>query len=292
MDNTAIKVAFVFQKQYTSYVEVFLNYSDKLITPYLFSLDEDMPVIENRNVVSITEITSYMTEVFDYVVTMSDFDDQVKDLIMQTFTECPPRVYPYDEVGFLLNSYGRMLLLKTRIDLEIPRRPNRFMELGDFTYIVDSHIMNTSNDGSVTCRVGKFCLLGAEHPISWVSTYPLASFVPGYEGEKESANSKGDVIIGNDVWIGNGATILSGVTIGDGSVIGAKAVVTKSVEPYSIVVGNPGRVIRKRFGDDMIRDLLEMKWWDWSYEHIYEIIPYLQSENFEEVKKYWLEYVR
>ena len=72
--------------------------------------------------------------------------------------------------------------------------------------------------------------------------------------------TRGDVIISNDVWIGHGASILSGVQIGDGAVIGARAVITKDVEPYSIVAGNPARLIRKRFDDETIRKLQEIRW--------------------------------
>jgi virginiamycin A acetyltransferase len=73
---------------------------------------------------------------------------------------------------------------------------------------------------------------------------------------------KGDTIIGNDVWIGQDATILPGVNIGDGVIIGTKSVVAKNIEPYSIVVGNPARVIRKRFDDELIALLQAFKWWD------------------------------
>ena len=80
--------------------------------------------------------------------------------------------------------------------------------------------------------------------------------------------SSRQVIIGNDVWIGAGACILSGVKIGDGSIIGARAVVTKDVEPYTIVAGVPARELRKRFDKKIIERLLEIKWWDWNDEEI------------------------
>lgn len=80
--------------------------------------------------------------------------------------------------------------------------------------------------------------------------------------------SKGDVMIGNDVWLGTDAAVMSGVTIGDGAVVGAYAVVTRDVEPYTIVAGNPARPIRKRFDDETIRKLLENRWWDWPREKI------------------------
>lgn len=89
---------------------------------------------------------------------------------------------------------------------------------------------------------------------------------------------KGDVIIGNDVWIGNNALILSGVTVGNGAVIASKAVVTKDVPPYSIVAGNPGRIVRHRFAPAIIKRLEEIKWWDWPIEKIRQVIPLLCSD--------------
>jgi acetyltransferase-like isoleucine patch superfamily enzyme len=82
------------------------------------------------------------------------------------------------------------------------------------------------------------------------------------------ATSKGDVVIGNDVWLGYGSMIMSGVGIGDGAVIAAGAVVTRDVEPYSIVAGNPARLIKKRFDEETIDKLLKIKWWDWPVEKI------------------------
>ena len=76
--------------------------------------------------------------------------------------------------------------------------------------------------------------------------------------------------IGNDVWIGNGAIVLRGVKVGDGAVVGAGAVVTKDVEPYTVVVGVPARPIKKRFDDVIIKELLDLKWWDWDIDRIRE----------------------
>lgn len=94
---------------------------------------------------------------------------------------------------------------------------------------------------------------------------------------------KGDTIIGNDVWIGQNVTILPGVHIGDGAIIGASSVVGHNVEPYTIVVGNPARAIRKRFDDKLIQIMEELKWWDLSIEEINELIPTLTSSNLEKV---------
>jgi len=95
--------------------------------------------------------------------------------------------------------------------------------------------------------------------------------------------TKGDIIIGNDVWIGMNATILSGVTIGDGAVIGANSLVTKDVELYMIVGGNPAIPIRKRFDQQTIDRLLRIKWWDWDIEKIKRDVSDLlfdQAEQF------------
>ena len=94
-------------------------------------------------------------------------------------------------------------------------------------------------------------------------------------------DNKGDIVIGNDVWIGYDAIIMAGVTIGDGAIIGTRAVVTKDVEPYSIVGGVPAKEIRKRFTPEEITRLLELQWWNWPIEKIRNSIPDIQSGNLE-----------
>mgnify|MGYP002936851509 CR=1 FL=1 len=84
---------------------------------------------------------------------------------------------------------------------------------------------------------------------------------------------KGDTVIENDVWIGQNSVILPGVHIGDGAIIGTRAVVTKDVPPYTIVGGVPARPIRKRFDEEVIRELEMLKWWDWSAEKIRRCLP-------------------
>ena len=126
----------------------------------------------------------------------------------------------------------------------------------------------------------------ANHQMSAVSTFPFYT-LEGWNMKAPASSDmpfKGDTIIGNDVWIGQNAVILPGVHIGDGAIIGANSVVGKDVDPYSIVAGNPARVIRMRFDDEMIALLEKLKWWDMDIETINSLIPMLTSSDLENVK--------
>jgi virginiamycin A acetyltransferase len=154
--------------------------------------------------------------------------------------------------------------------------------IGKHTYGMDNITLFFDNEAKLT--IGDFCsigpevkiYLGGEHRSDWLTTYPFSHFYPDFKGYDYRV-SKGDVTIGNDVWIGHGVMILSGVTIGDGAIIGAGSVVSKDVEPYSVVAGNPAKHIKYRFSADEIKMLLDLKWWDWPDELIYGAIPILQS---------------
>ena len=142
--------------------------------------------------------------------------------------------------------------------------------------------------------IGKFCQIasfvrfimnGANHSTSGISTYPFKIFgAPWSEAELAGVN-KGDTIIGNDVWIGNSVMIMPGIKIGDGSIIAAGSLVTKDVEPYSIIGGNPAKLIRKRFKDQEIALLLELAWWNWPIEKITENLEAITKGDFERLSK-------
>ncbi|WP_075137125.1 CatB-related O-acetyltransferase [Actinophytocola xinjiangensis] len=120
----------------------------------------------------------------------------------------------------------------------------------------------------------RFLMAGAEHPTMGVSTYPFTMF--GGDWAESTLDlvtgmpSRGDTVVGNDVWFGYQSVVLPGVTIGDGAIIAAGAVVTADVPPYTIVGGNPARVIRRRFDDADVQLLLRAAWWDWPVEAVTE----------------------
>ncbi|MDX1976997.1 MAG: CatB-related O-acetyltransferase [Pseudanabaenaceae cyanobacterium bins.68] len=126
--------------------------------------------------------------------------------------------------------------------------------------------------------IGKFCAIawktkfvmnGANHQLDGFSTYPFQIFGNGWENlEPQPENFKGNTVVGNDVWIGYDSLILPGVQVGDGAVIGARSVVTRDVPPYSIVAGNPAKLIRPRFEPAVVEVLLELAWWNWPIEQI------------------------
>ena len=152
-------------------------------------------------------------------------------------------------------------------------------------------IIRKGNANTIT--IGKYCSLadkivmdsGFNHNYSFVSTYPFKSLLGVGTNHFDKIE---DINIGSDVWIGEGALIFSGVTIGDGAVIGARTIITKDVEPYSVVVGT-NRVIKKRFTESQIESLLNIKWWDFSDEKVLEAAPLMSTSNIDEfINKYTL----
>lgn len=146
-------------------------------------------------------------------------------------------------------------------------------------------------------KIGKFCSIAcgtkflfnsANHALDSLSTYPFPLFFEEWNLEREKVteawDNRGDIVIGNDVWIGYEAVILSGVTIGDGAIIGTRAVVTKDVPPYTIVGGVPAKPIRKRFDEKVIKELLKIKWWDWTEEKIARNIENIKTGCIERLK--------
>lgn len=152
--------------------------------------------------------------------------------------------------------------------------------------------------------IGSFCSIGSGaafimagnqgHRNDWVSTFPFYWMpeVPAFAGAANAYAPAGDTVIGNDVWIGSEAIVMPGIRIGDGAVIGTRALVTRDVEPYAIVGGNPAKVIRKRFADSHVALLLEMQWWDWPEDKLAPAMPLMTSGDVEALHRYWTAHVR
>ncbi len=186
----------------------------------------------------------------------------------------PSSIYP-------LKDYDKLIFLKPFI-----KAPN--IIVGDYTYFDDRrngpekfeeyNVLYNYDFSKVKLILGKFCAIAAEtrfimtgdHKLDAFSTYPFPIFEQGWE---EAFNIhelpvKGDIVVGNDVWLGYDCLIKNGVTIGDGAIIATRAVVVKDVPAYSIVAGNPAKVVKMRFDDRTIERLEQIAWWNWPIQKI------------------------
>lgn len=198
------------------------------------------------------------------------------------------------------NQYGTSCFVK-----HVVQAPN--ISIGDYTYYDDrdnptdfeqNNILFNYPEFGDRLIIGKFCQIAsgakfimgpANHRISSVTTYPFSVFGGRWSEQTPPHLSqlpfKGDIVVGNDVWIGRESVIMPGVKIGDGSIIGAYAVVTRDVPPYCVVGGNPAQFIKKRFHDELIQILLELKWWDFPEEKLVEFLPLLCDPDLENVQQ-------
>ena len=203
--------------------------------------------------------------------------------------------FPNPETLYPIHGITRTGFLKNFIK-------NPQISVGDFTYYDDPEDINNfeknvlylfefMNDKLI---IGKFCQIatgvrfimnGANHAMEGFSTYPFKVFGGEWQKAPLDVKSKGDTVIGNDVWIGNNAVIMPGIRIGDGAIIATNSVVTKHVDPYTIVGGNPATQIKKRFDDEIVQLLLELKWWDWSPKKISKNLALLTSGSIEQLKQ-------
>ena len=146
--------------------------------------------------------------------------------------------------------------------------------------------------------IGSFCSIGTGvsfvmagnqgHRMEWISSFPFFYFDEDFTKDApDGFQNVGNTEIGHDVWIGAEAMIMPGVKIGHGALIGARAIVTKNVEAYSIVGGNPAKLIRKRFSEVHIQQLLEIEWWNWSESQLASSMKLLCSENIDGLYEYW-----
>ena len=168
-------------------------------------------------------------------------------------------------------------------------------EVGDYSY----GLVNAVDPQFGKMKIGKFCSIGpnftaiiGNHDWRLVTSYPFIQIDKVFNNieeqwdlseisDKEDHYSNGTTEIGNDVWVGKDVIVISGIKIGDGAVIAAGAVVTKDVPAYSIVGGNPAKLIRYRFSPEIINRLLNLRWWDWEKEKLSHFLPLLVSHDIE-----------
>lgn len=147
-----------------------------------------------------------------------------------------------------------------------------FCGFSDKTSLGYRTTLGTNNFFGGKVEIGKYCQVGRDvafhptnHPISYLTTYVNNEL---FAGELKTLKTEAPIEVGHDVWIGHGVIILAGVKVGNGAILAAGSVVTKTVEPYAIVAGNPAREIRKRFSEDTIAKVQAMRWWDKSDEEL------------------------
>lgn len=181
-------------------------------------------------------------------------------------------------------------------------RPN--IIVGDYTYYDDingpehfeEHVTHHYEFLGDKLIIGKFCAIakgiefvmnGANHRMCSVTTYPFNIMGGGWEKATPSLDNlplKGDTVVGNDVWIGQNVTVMPGIHIGDGAIIAANSVVTKDIPAYVIAGGNPCQIIKKRFNEELTEYLLQLQWWNWPGEKIFENLDVLCSADLEIIR--------
>ena len=178
------------------------------------------------------------------------------------------------------------------------------IEIGDYTYAHMEHLEGERvvrslvpySFGNKRLVIGKFCSIGfgaqfispySNHQMHSFTTYPFWHIF----SQKETmmpwlvdAESKGDTIVGNDVWFGRECMILPGIKIGDGAVIAAGAVVVQDVPPYAVVGGNPAKIIKYRFSEEIIEELLKIEWWNWDLDQIAKYHTFLMGNDIEQLR--------
>ena len=158
-----------------------------------------------------------------------------------------------------------------------------FVSVANETYLNSATLYCWKDAPSLV--IGSYCsiaegvvfILGGDHDLDWVSTYPFIERWKLNQICKPTIKVRGDIVIGSDVWIGHGVTILSGTTIGVGAVIGAGAVVRGDIPPYAIAVGVPAKVIKKRFDEEICTLLEKSQWWLLPKERIKELVIYMDN---------------
>jgi acetyltransferase-like isoleucine patch superfamily enzyme len=155
------------------------------------------------------------------------------------------------------------------------------VEIGRYTYGYEGITVREWGEGAAL-KIGSFCsiadgvvvMLGGNHRTDWITTFPFGHvFTAEFGGEDIVGHPKsnGDVVIGNDVWVGRHSTLMSGVRVGDGAVIAANSTVVKDIGAYEIWGGNPAKMIKSRFDEEIVARLIRLSWWTWDESKIKKV---------------------
>jgi phosphonate metabolism protein (transferase hexapeptide repeat family) len=200
------------------------------------------------------------------------------------FTDPQPRIHPTSELKSC--RLGRHVAVGERVVL-------REVTVGDYSYF-ERHAE------AIYTEIGKFCAIAAntrinalEHPLERITQHKLSYRPNEYfrylgvdEGFRRRRQGK-KVTIGHDVWVGHGAVVMPGIAIGNGAAVGANAVVTRDVAPFTIVAGNPAKLLRRRFPEEIAARIEALAWWDWPEERLFEAIPDMQTLSIEAFLERW-----
>ena len=209
------------------------------------------------------------------------------------------KVYPEKDKAFTNPAIPSLCYIKNVVK-------NPRIIIGDYTYYDDidgadrfeEHVTHFYEFIGDRLIIGNFCAIakgvafvmnGANHRMDCATTYPFYIMGGDWGSAIAPVNDelplKGDTVVGNDVWIGQNVTIMPGVHIGDGAIIGTNATVASDIPPFSIAVGNPAKVMRRRFDDEMINLLERLQWWNRAIEEVDKLIPILTNSDIAKAKK-------
>ena len=203
-----------------------------------------------------------------------------------------PRVGPDPSMAFPCGGSRKLAFLRPLVT-----RSN--IEIGEYTYFTDDedasrfeerNVLFQTDDAADRLVIGRYCSIasgtrflmnGANHPDPG-TTFPFWAFGRGWH-ERSTPRQRGPITVGSDVWLGLESCVLAGTTIGDGAIVGARAVVTKDVPAFAVVVGNPARVVRMRYDEATIAKLLAIRWWEWPAERVTRNLPELVAGRWDDL---------
>ena len=188
----------------------------------------------------------------------------------------------------------------------VVKAPN--ISIGEYTYYDDAadptgfernNVLFNYPEFGDRLVIGKFCAIAsgtkfimgpANHRLCSVTTYPFNVFGGAWTRSTlphlSQLPCKGDIVVGNDVWIGRESVVMPGVKIGDGAIIAAYSVVSRDVPPYTVFGGNPARLLKPRFDEELTALLLKFRWWDLPPQALVETLPILCEADLEKVRAY------